>query len=439
MLAPISRRTGAPSGVRFFRGAIMRSRLRANLGLELLEDRLVPANVTFVNGTLLISASQGELALALTVQQTAVNTFQVTDHATLMATFGGVSDLRITGGNGANSVAVDTNGLVYAGIVYVSTGGGNDTVTVNGGASTGGTFAGSVSLTDAGGNNTVTIGGAGGVTHVAGNLNVRGFNNVQWVNGSNDIYGGSVSFSAGTNANPLLLNEGVVAGSEIATVGGNVLINGGASGSTVFLRGMTVGGNMIASMAGSALAANEFAVSSSASSVTTVNGTLIYTAGTGLGDTVDLRSGVQNGNVLLNLQGTTENVLLASFGATPTVIGGNLTVIAGNGNVTITGNTSQITGSASFFFGNGNDTVSFDASGSLGGPLNWFSGNGNDQLILAGSQTYRVHAVFGNGNDTFTLNNAAALLTGLVQGGTGTNVFQNLAGTIGSPFQLINF
>jgi hypothetical protein len=201
------------------------------------------------------------------------------------------------------------------------------------------------------------------------------------------------------------------------------MITGGSRSSDVFLRGLVVGGSMIVNLPGSngndvvfGTPGNEFVVSSSAASVTTVNGNFYYTSGPGAGDTVDLRGGVMHGNVFMRLGGGTEMVLMATFGGTPTVVGGNLTVVAGNGDVTMPDNSAQIGGTASFFLGNGNDSLSF-----------------------SGAQTNRVNALFGNGDDTFTLNNAAAVLTGQVVGGSGANVFDQLAGTIGSPFRLVNF
>ena len=90
-----------------------------------------------------------------------------------------------------------------------------------------------------------------------------------------------------------------------------------------------------------------FAVSSSSATVTTVDGNLYYIGGAGQGDTVDLRSGVTLGNVFLNLNGATEMVLMASFGASPTIVGGNLQIVAGNGNVTMPDNSAQIAGTGS--------------------------------------------------------------------------------------------
>jgi hypothetical protein len=55
------------------------------------------------------------------------------------------------------------------------------------------------------------------------------------------------------------------------------------------------------------------------------------------------------------------------------------------------------------------------------------------------AQIYNTSAVFGNGNDTVTLNNPGAVLTGTIQGGNGTNTFNQVSGMIAPTFQLINF
>jgi hypothetical protein len=62
---------------------------RTFLELETLEDRWVPANVTFVSGFLIIGPSSGEPALNLTVTQSATtaNTFTVKDGTSTLGTF----------------------------------------------------------------------------------------------------------------------------------------------------------------------------------------------------------------------------------------------------------------------------------------------------------------------------------------------------------------
>jgi S-layer protein len=443
----------------------MSKRRRAHLRVEILEDRWVPANVRLASGYLLISPSAGESALNLTVQQTAANTFTVKDGASTLGTYGPVGYMIITGGNGADTITVDLNGLSYTGSILANTGAGNDVISItnNSGtaASIGGdvtllpglgndtalinaagtsgalSIGGSVQVTDQLGNDTGNFGNDNAITTVGGSLTFQGMNSVQMTSSQNDRVGGSVNVSVVADAFPLIMQEGAVGGTNNFTVGGSFNITGGAQGDVAFLRGMALGGNLNANMGEGA---NKLAISSSAATVTTVNGNLYQSGGTG-SDTADLRGGVVNGNVTLNLGDGNDEIDLESFGGQPTVFGANLTINAGNGNLTIGTVDAQVTGNVYFNLGNGNTTVDFSAASSVGGTLNWHSGSGNNSLILEGGQQYLVNVVFGSGDDTFTLNNAAAVLTGKVDGGghITANVFNQLAGTIGSPFELINF
>jgi hypothetical protein len=190
---------------------------------------------------------------------------------------------------------------------------------------------------------------------------------------------------------------------------------------------------------------NFFGLSSSPSTTTVINGNLTYQSGSG-NDSIDLGSGVVNGNAAITVGDGNVNISLETF-TTQTIIGGNLSITAGNGNDLIGplagdgGNQALIFGDVFIKLGNGTDTTSFNAGGSVGGKIFYQSGNGNDSFSLAGAQTYNIQAVFGTGDDTLTLNNAAAVLTGRADGGghvTG-NVLNIVAGTIGSPWEQLNF
>jgi hypothetical protein len=451
---------------------------RVRLDVEALEGRLVPATVRFFGSNLFISPSAGEPALNLVVTQPAANTFAVTDQARAAGTYGPVGTLFITGGNGADSITVDFSGRTYTGSLTANTGNGNDTFTIR---STGGagailgntflstgvgnatvnlnstgttavTFGGLLFASARGGNDSVTFGNGSAVSRVGGDFFLTGYNNVQLEQGSNDTFGGNVTILLGNNPRPLLLDQGVFAGSEVATVAGSFTIVGGPRSDLVGLRGLIIGkdlnvqlGNGVGPDPFSGRLGNTFIISSSSGSTTVINGNLNYTSGSGA-DSIDLGSGVINGNLGINVGDGNDSITLETF-TTPTIINGNLTINAGNGNVFIggivgsTGNTALIAGNVSINLGNGNDTVSFDAGGRVGGTISYTSGNGNNHLTLAGAQTYIVNVTFGNGDDTFTLNNAAAVLTGRIDGGGRivANVFQVLAGTIGSPFTLVNF
>jgi hypothetical protein len=452
----------------------MRKHRRTRLCVEPLEDRLVPATVRFVSGTLFITPSTGEAALTLTAKQTAANTFSVKDGATTLGPFGPVSNINITGGNGADSITVDLNGLAYTGNIFASTGNGNDIIDITNSSGTAASvkgnvtlqsglgndsvsvssasagvlnFGGSVLAQDLQGNDSFTFGNGSASTTVSGNLTILGTNNIQIDQGSNDNVGGNITITQGTHGGHLSLEQGLISGTEVLTVGGSFNITSNQLSADVFVRGMVLGkdmnvtlGNGIGPDVAFGQPGNFLGLSSSPATVTTINGNFNYTS-TGAGnDSIDLGSGVVNGNMGITVGDGNVNISLETF-TTQTIIGGNLSIKAGNGNDLIGplagdgGNQALIAGNVFLQLGNGNDTVSFDAGGSVGGKITLRAGNGNDSVTLAAAQTYLVDMVFGNGNDTFTLNNAAAVLTGRVDGGGTANVFNLLAGTIGSPFE----
>src|SRR5262249_48554054 len=135
-----------------------------------------------------------------------------------------------------------------------------------------------------------------------------------------------------------------------------------------------------------------------------------------------------------------DTLTLETF-SSQTKIGGGLLVNGGDGNITVANNTAAITGSATFNLGGGNNNVSFDNGSTVGGAITYHNtGSGANHLTLAGAQTYNVNVNFGAGDDTFTLNNAAAVLNGLVNGDGHivANLFQILAGTLGTV-TVVNF
>jgi hypothetical protein len=139
------------------------------LMLERLEERLTFANVAFAAGVLQISPSGAETGVNLTLTQTSQNDFQVMDGASNLGTYGPVSDLQVTGGNGDDAVTLDLNNLAYTGKFEAITNSGNDIVQVQ---STGGAgqISGNLNITSGDGSDSVTVGAA--VT-VGGNLSIN--------------------------------------------------------------------------------------------------------------------------------------------------------------------------------------------------------------------------------------------------------------------------
>jgi hypothetical protein len=445
----------------------MKQKNSAPLYLEPLEDRWVPATVRFVAGSLYVSnplITGGTASLTLT--QTANNTWQVKDGNAVLGTYAGVGNLSVTGSNAADKITVDLQTFTSGGNLLINSGNGNDTVALKaaGGSlrgsvtmltgygndsvsmnntGTGITIGGAVQISDLAGNDTVSFGNAAGVSKFLGNVTLTGMNAIRLAFGQADVFGGNFTASLGNDAVPLDLETNKVPTS--VTIDGSLLISGGAGDDSVFYSSMSVNGDVNINLGESQTASGNFVSEFAGFPLLQVGGNYTYTGGSGV-DEVVLSGATIGGNASLNLGSggdDTVDVSTASSGIQP-IIGGNLTMTGGNGNIyfdgfSAEGITAAVGGNLSVTVGSGNDTATL--LGPVGGTTSWHSGNGNDSLTVAGAQTYNLNVAFGNGDDTFTLNNAAAVVTGSVNGGgriTG-NVFNDLAGTLGSPFTLSNF
>jgi hypothetical protein len=458
----------------------MKQKRRTRLAVEQLEQRWVPANVKCVGSpvTMYISPSAGESALNVVVKQTAANMFSVTDGGKNDGGCSGVSNILITGGNGADTITIDLNGKVYTGSLTASTGNGADTVTIMssavGGAirgdvtllggpgnhvvnlatgANGVAFGGSVQATDtvAGAANTFNLGAAANTSAstIGKNLNITGFNTVSLggaagdtVDGSVTVNDGLVSLGAKITLNDKLTinqnlsvttgagNDTIAWGSD--TVTGNVQINTGAGNDSVSeTTGKTafVGGNLSVTYGSGN---DSFAVLGGSGTVLTVGGNLSLSFGDG-NDTIALNN---NGPPSTNVN-----------------VNGNLDITLGGGANSVS-EEAVVNGDMHWHLGNGNDTVTI--GNAPGGRLFWSSGNGNDSVTFgdgtnSAGETWNVQMQFGTGSDTLTLagNGTVAtpeFLTGFIDmgGPPGGNSFDPtgslVAGTwvIVEPFTLQN-
>src|SRR5262249_50629726 len=134
----------------------------ASLTLEQLENRLVPASVSFYSGNLVITPSAGELSMNLALTQTAgtANKFSVTDHGSSVGTYSAVSNISVTATNGSDTVTLDLSGTTYTGSFLANTGNGNDMVSIT---STGGAGAmlGNTLISSGVGNDAVNLNSTG--------------------------------------------------------------------------------------------------------------------------------------------------------------------------------------------------------------------------------------------------------------------------------------
>jgi hypothetical protein len=409
---------------------------RTFLELETLEDRWVPANVTFVSGFLIIGPSSGEAAMKLTVTQTAANSFKVVDGAATLGTFASVGHLLITGTNGADSITVNLGAFKYTGSIdNINAGNGNDTINITAaGGGVGGnitilpglgndsvslnnaagsssiTVGGQIQVSDSGGNDSISMGNATGVSSFLGNVSLTGMNNITLAFGKADVYGGDLSASTAGESVPLNFNTTSVP--TVVTINGNLQLTGGAGDDTVVDSALVVNKNVTINLGGSTTAIfGNFVSSNTGSTPLSVGGNFSYT-GAGLLDELILAGNTVGGNMSLSLGDGNDVVDLSTAGgafASP-VLSGNLSITAGNGNDTFDGLfgegiTATVGGTLSFNVGNGNDTASIVHG--PGGGLTWLSGNGNDSVTFgatgANGEFFNVNMRFGTGNDTLTL------------------------------------
>jgi hypothetical protein len=175
-----------------------------------------------------------------------------------------------------------------------------------------------------------------------------------------------------------------------------------------------------------------------------INGDLIWNNPGGAAQLVFTNFTI-NGNLTQNMfSSNVGNSISASVNPIP--ITGNFTVnclgtYTTDLNISGIGIEANISGNAVFNLGNNNTTISFDprnSSSQVLGSIVMRVGDGNNNLTFftttSNVRTYTLDAIYGNGNNTVTLNDANATLKGSLIGGSGTNHFVNTAGTLGSPW-----
>jgi hypothetical protein len=384
---------------------------RTFLELETLENRWLPASVTFVSGYLIIQPSSGEAALNLTVTQSSPNHFTVKDGASTLGTFGPVSNIDITGGNGADSITVNLNALTYTGnIQSINTGNGNDSVSITGGgailgstniqtgagndsvslaSTTPTTFGGPVQLTDTLGINTATVGGAGST--FGGDVTIQGYQNTTLGAGS-DSFNGNVTIQN----NFLAGNDSITI--NVAVIQKSLNVSTGAGSDLVTVTKATVNGSTQFNLG----EGNDTFTATGGANVS-FNGNFSFNDGSG-NDSVSVTAGATFGGMTtrFTLGDGTDTVNMT--GAATSVFG-DLAVTLGSGNDSVTVD-ATVFGGMRWNLGNGNDTVTI--GNAPGSTLFWNSGNGNDSVTFgdatnSAGETWTVNMRFGTGNDTLTL------------------------------------
>jgi hypothetical protein len=437
----------------------------ARLFLERLEQRDCPSlTVTLFGGSLNVSGSPTG---ALAVTEATPGKLTVMDGTHSLGTYGVGGDLRLSLTNHPSTITVDLGGNTFTGNILISLGNGGTTTLPPEVSVQRGTVGGNVTFLGGNGTETENIGGpalAPIPVVVRGSVQATGK-----VSGGGDAGPGDTLFigpgsSVGGDVTTTQIDNVAVGQPALAltTVGGNVNVNDSGSGAalTVNIFGNV---NKSVSVTGTSFEDNFVLQQASAGVGGNVLGNLYVDLGAGgtLGDSFLLDTGTTvGGSATLStrgapavaapggftVNGTVNGSLTANLGEgndsfafnAAASVAGNLSVTGGNGNNTVTA-AGAVGGNLSFTFGSGNDSVTVTSA--PGGQLRWTSGNGNDSLTLAptAASAFNVNVHFGTGDDSLTLAGTASTLSGLVDGGGGTNVFTQDGWTIVPPFTLQNF
>ncbi len=441
----------------------MKHHSKRRLGLELLEDRWVPATYKLIGSSLYIfnpTVTSG--TATVNVSQTANNTFLVSNGSSGIVA-GVASNIIYKGVNAPSNLNVNLNTFTYNGGLIATMGNGNDTfqllaaggringnltlVTGNGQDSvnigaTGGalTALGNVTVVDPVGTDVLNVGNASGPTAIGGSLTATGkFSTVTLSPGAADTYGGNVTINNLLAFGTATTNIGNAA--NPVTIGGGLTVNGYGADQVVTLDGaaLNINGNTTLNLG---QGNNTF----TASDTVNFNGSFNLTAGSGNNAVgVSANTTFFSNAAMYFGDGTNDfSGLNSAFTAQ-----GNFTIAAGNGDNAAAGATigGSINGNLYLLFGNGDNGTAANplaVSGPVGGVVYWRSGNGDSSLALdfnpIPSNNFTINALFGNGNDTFTMDiGATNFLNGILAAGTGTNTFNQVSGQLAPTFQMYNF
>jgi hypothetical protein len=452
------------------------NRSRYTPRVELLEDRTVPATLRLIAGHAFISNPSTS---TLTLTATGTNTFNLMD-GTLNVNFNVGGTLFIKGSNKADTISIDMAGNTFTGNLLIDSGNGNDVLdvfsSVDGGeirglvtslsgrggdtlglnsAGTGAmTFRGRIQALDTLGTDTVTVGNATGATSLLGDVLLTGFNDVNVGQGAADIYGRDLhvrviqeatGIDVLVNANVTVSRDLNVFGTPVgdvvnllgpADIGRNVNISLSHGSDTITVSDAAGGGAPITVNGDFNLDMGEGDNSYDLDDPFNVFGNFTLRAGHGT-NLVNNYNGSTGGDLRVFFGNGINNLNLATTGLT---IGGNVLVVAGNGDNAIGFADVVVGGDVDLRLGNGNNVVTAIDPATFGGTFNLRTGNGNNQLAFIYSTPIlvKVNVHFGNGDDSVLV--SGTTITGLIDGGGGTNTFtEGLPNTYVPPFTLVNF
>jgi hypothetical protein len=390
---------------------------RYRLLLEQLEDRVVPAKVTFASGVLTIVGSPTG---RLDVTATGSNAVTVTDNAGAVTygNFSPVKSINLDLHTHPNIVNVNLNGNTLAASVFIDLGLGDPNVSGTHPVNIfGGTLSGSLTMQNGNGQENYSIGLAGNPATILGNV---------FVTGKHGPGGGNTLF---------VVDNSMVTGNLVVSKVDNVDIGTGTGTAAGIVSGNV---SVVDSDSPDALSVNVLGAVNGNMSISGSNAgnivTLIQSHGAG--------SGVVLGSLSANLE-TSPGLASDKFTMSAnTLVGNNLTVTgaAGGEAVSLSG---TVAGNATFNLGNGTNTITLgptigvlNQTFVIGGSVSTTMGNGTNTFDIKGSAASSiagsVSTIMGNGTNTFLMDGAAQVLGSTVsyRGGTVSDTVRIINGQL---------
>ncbi len=398
---------------------------RVRLGLEVLEERAVPASVLFSGGNLTISNLLNVGGVTnLQVTEPSSGLFLVTDSGHVSGSYRVTGDIKIIGSNLPNTIGVTLNTGDLPGSLTICGGNNADNITVDGTTGTE-SIRGNLYIDGGYGNDMINVGTTNGLT----------------IRGSATIIG-----NLGTNT----VNLGNVANPSVTIRSGLALYS---SQNVTLTKTTVLGASQDTLQTSPTNTAKVFTpLSLTVQNSSALNGQLSVTAGSLTnGFTFDGTSTLSR--TIINAPGT--NTLdLAS------VVNGNFTFTSGNANNSITveatawihpfGTTDA--GNLTFNLGNGTNTYNLGAAFHVDGGMTMTAGSGDQNVATFGGTVSGLLSIaWGTGANVFTLDNGSAsainytLASGAVSntlnifndGVSSNNITITVPATVGGSYSLI--
>jgi len=374
---------------------VKRPQRRPYLEVERLDERTVPATISFVNGTVTVG---GTITGAITIADQGSGEFEVEQGAANEGIFQVTNGVTVNLGNHAEPVTLTMKSGTLVGNFIVNAGNQATAVTVGGTAGDTGTIVGGVTVNggygtkfnlmttvgtvnvlgsvtaygDFGDNNSVTV-GDGTAFSIGGNLNVHAFAVVTVNSGTTvrnnvviDMQETATSFATAYSTTSVTFNTG-------SKVLGTLTGTDPHDSSTFSLNG-TVGGITLNLGDGSNSA--------------TVNGNI-------------------NGNLTINAVNTSSNTIAFSSTAPANDLNviGNVTLnLLGDAETYSFNNPFSVVASSSIKKSNDFNSNTFTFDGTVTGPVQFTLGSGDNSVTFAVSERGGLIYQGGTGSDTVTLN-----------------------------------